>query len=156
MDFPEPLAKKYLQVACQKGDVFFWKESPLSEKESKDSYYVLLTKCVDLSSLNSLINEDGFIVVRATTRTHYYGPGAKRINHDIVFIKKGETEIFPKDTVLDLNRVRYLKKSELSKILDSRLEKKGRLDSCIVKRINECVLMSTTLSPREQKLIRQS
>ena len=143
---PKEVAIKHLRSSCGKGDVLFWKNFPGKEK-SRDSYFVLLTNCVD----------DKFLVVRATAQTQYYfnGPIAKRLEHDIVFIKSGETDLFTKNTIIDLTWRRWFLIDELARLLGIHIEKRGRLSENLIKRINQNVKESTTISERDQKIILQ-
>ncbi len=144
--FPKELTKKHLRTFYQKGDVLFWENFP-GEKRSRDSHFVLLTNCIN----------DKFIVVRATAQTHYYsGPSARRIAHEVVFIKSGETSIFSEDTILDLNWMDTFSIEELYKMLGSNIKKRGMLSSDIIKRIDDSVLIATTVSSRNKKLILRS
>lgn len=137
---PKEIALKHLQSSCRKGDVLFWENFPGKEK-SKDSYFVLLTDCVN----------DKFLMARTTSRIYYYfnGPLAKRVEHDIVFIKSGETKLFVKDTIIDLTSFRWFSVNQLAKLLGGTIKKKGRLSGELIKRINQCVKQSVTISERD-------
>ncbi len=141
---PEEIALEHLRSFYRKGDVLFWENFPGKEK-SKDSYFVLLTDCVN----------DKFLMARTTSRTYYYfnGPLAKRIEHDIVFIKNGETQLFAKDTIIDLTSFRWFSVNQLAKLLGESLKKKGQLSKKLIERINQCVKQSVTISERDIKTI---
>jgi len=146
ISIPNEMAIKHLRFSCGKGDVLFWKNFSGKEK-SRDSYFVLLTGCVDNS----------FLVARATAQIQYYfnGSFAKRIEHDIVFIKSGETQLFIKDTIIDLTWLRWFSVDQLAGLLGVNIEKRGRLSKDLVERINQDVKQAVTISERYQKIILQ-
>lgn len=145
MKLNEKLAEEHLQTYYVKGDVLFWENYPGKEK-GRDSYFVLLTSCIG----------NRFICARATAQVqHYGGQSAKRLQHEIIWIKKGETSIFPKDTVIDLTWIRYFTTAQLSELLGSTITRKGKLPVAIIQRIDNCVRSAVTISQRDQKLILQ-
>ena len=147
MQLPAGLVEKHLRSHLCKGDVLFW-ESFRGKKQTKDSYFVVLSRCIN----------DRFIVVRATSKKELYtGTLAKRLSHDIALIKKGETKIFPKDTILDLNWLHHFTVEELAQLIGgTTLKKKGRLPECLIDKINETVKSSVTVSKHDKKIILQS
>lgn len=147
IQIPEEMAIEHLRSSCGKGDVLFWKNFPGKEK-SRDSYFVLLTNCID----------DKFLAARATAQTQYYffdDSFAKRIEHDIVFIKSGETQLFIKDTVIDLTWLHWFSVGQLAKLLGTSIEKRGQLSNDLIKKINQSVKQAITISERDQKNILQ-
>jgi len=143
IQLPKELAKKHLQTSCCKGDVLFWKNFPIGIT-GRDSFFVLMTGCID----------NQFLCARTTRKTyHYVGPTAKRLAHDIILIKRGETTIFPVDTVIDLTWMRRFTTEQLSKLLGSDIEKRGKLPDNIIKRVDVYVRAAVTISPRDIKLI---
>ena len=103
-----------------------------------------MTKCID----------GCFLVARATKNIEAYsGEAAKRLSHDLVIIKKGETELFQLETIVDLTWIREFKLEEMVKLLGADISKKGSLPKYLVSRINEQVMMATTVSERWQKRI---
>lgn len=140
---PADLAEKHLRSHLCKGDVLFW-ESFRGKKRTKDSYFVVLSRCIN----------DQFIVARTTSKKELYtGTIAKRLSHDIVFIKKNETKIFPKDTLLDLNWLDFFTIEELARLIGGNLKKKGRLSENLIKRIDEAVQTAVTVSEHDKRLI---
>jgi len=148
IQIPEKIASQHLQDSFSKGDVLFWKNFPIQAKEkTHDSYFILLTGCID----------DQFIVARATKRVEYYiGPTAKRLNHDFIYIKKTETTIFSKDTIIDLTWIEHFMVKDLSKILGLYILKKGTLPVNIIQRINNAIQIAVTISAGDRKLILSS
>lgn len=142
----EELSNKHLRATFCKGDVLFWEGFPGKEK-ARDSYFVLLTGCI----------EDHFLVARASRQLHHYvGSSAERLRHDIVLIKSGEAEIFTDDTILDLTWRRFFTVEQLAKLLGAEVKKIGVLSDALIVRINEYVRMSVTLSEREKEMILKS
>jgi len=143
ISIPEEMASQHLRESFSKGDVLFWRGFPGLERK-RNSYFVLLTNCIN----------DQFIVARATRQIeHYSGATAKRLEHDIIFIKKNETTIFPEDTIIDLTWIEKFTIENLSKLLGSDISRKGTLPTDVIQRINDAVRMAVTISERDRKLI---
>jgi hypothetical protein len=143
IQLPPELSKPHLRNSCSKGDVFLWKQY-VGKNEIKDSYFVFLTNCID----------DKFITARATSRVDKYnGVKATRLMNDIMFIKKGETPIFSKNTILDLSYTTTFTVNELHKLMGSALIKKGKLSDIIINKIDSAVVTSISLSSKDIKNI---
>lgn len=146
VQLPESLSLEHLRSRFGKGDVLFWESFPGKEK-SRDSFFVLLTACIN----------DSFLVVRATAKIQLYtGSLPKRLAHEAVLIKANETPLFPKDTILDLTWIDSFTVQEMSKLLGSNIKLHGRLPDTIIQRIDEAVQISITVSEHDKKLILQA
>lgn len=143
IQIPPELAEEHIRSSYFKGDVLFWEAFPGKEKQ-RDSFFVLLTDCRD----------NLFLVARATRRVQLYsGPQSHRLGHEIILIKKGEAEVFPEDTILDLTWRRFFEVAELAKLLGGQIKKEESLPQAIIERIDNVVKNSVTLSQREISLI---
>jgi len=143
VSIPPELAASHLRTSCLKGDVLFWRGFE-GKKQQRDSYFILLTHCVN----------DSFIVARAARRVeHYSGAQAIRIKHEVVFLKKGEVSFFPDDTAIDLTWRDTFTLDKLAKLLGGAVTKRGSLPPAIMQRIDDAVRNSCTLSTREINLI---
>jgi len=143
VQIPRELAEAHLRTSCKKGDVLYW-EFFEGHEQDKNSYFVLLTSCIN----------GRFLAVRGTKRVELYTTqNAKRVSHDTLLIKSGETAIFPKDTILDFTWMRWLTLSELAKLLGAGVSQKGTLPANIIGRIDTVVEGAITISSRYKALI---
>jgi hypothetical protein len=142
---PDKLSREHIISEFKKGDILRW-ESFHGKKEIKDRFFVLLTPASP--------SEGTILAVTATTKVELYADdGGKRKFRDYILLKKGECEIFDKDTVIDLNWIEHFSVEEMAKILGQGLKRAGCLSALLTEKLEQKIKDSKLISIDYKKRI---
>jgi hypothetical protein len=142
---PDKLSSEHIRSEFKEGDILKW-ESFHGKKETKDRFFVLLTP--------ASASEEAILAVTATTKVELYSDNVgKRKFRDYIFLKKGECEVFEKDTVIDLNWIESFSVQEMAKILGAGLKRSGCLSVLLIEKLNQKIKNSKLISIDYKKRI---
>ena len=142
---PDKLSSEHIRSEFKKGDILKW-ESFHGKKEIKDRFFVLLTP--------ASASEEIILAVTATTKVELYtDDGGKRKFRDYILLKKGECEVFEKDTVIDLNWIEHFSVEEMAKILGAGLKRSGCLPVLLIEKLNQKINDSKLVSMEYKRRI---
>jgi len=142
---PDKLSLEHIRSEFKKGDILRW-ESFHGKKETKDRFFVLLTTAPS--------SDQTILAVTATTRIELYDDKeGKRKFRDYILLKKGECDVFGRDTVIDLNWVESFSVEEMAKILGEGLKKAGFLSVVHIKKLEEKIKDSKLISVEYKRRI---
>jgi hypothetical protein len=133
----------------QKCTLFYWRHFRFPDGKVRNKYLLVLSKNPKESDL---------ICVLPTSKTDDYGPsgrfGPEGARRDVLLIKQGECEHFPRNTILDFTSRTEITRNELKRAYVGRkAEIKGRLEDEIVKAIDGIIKDAYTISDREKERI---
>ncbi len=106
---PDEITEEFIRKHLKKGDVLFWEYYEFKNKNKKTSRFIILTEC----------QNDTFLAIRTTKRIELYQQPSN-FNREFIILSSNEDSLFPKPTVLDLNRIHVLKIEKMKKFLGNK------------------------------------
>lgn len=134
IQLPERLAENFIKKHLAKGDVLFWENYKFKGGNRKTSRFIILTEC----------KNDFFLAIRATNNIELYEKPSS-LCKEFIKLLANEEPLFPKPTILDLNRIFPLGVEQMKKLFGEQIKRTTHISAKTLDKLEGLVEKSKIL-----------